>query len=273
MDGICETISCWRQMEVPVARLTIRKALGSTPREAGAFMLVNANKSWGTIGGGELEWRAIREARSMLTEGGGTAELIIPLGPESGQCCGGSVAVEIECLDDQDLERVAEEFRTEITRLPVLLLFGAGHVGRALAAALVLLPLRLIWVDSRPEEFGIVPPGVEIVSDGAWERVVAGAPAGAGALVLTHNHALDGVIVAELLERGDLTYVGMIGSITKRRRLERALREVGLSESRIASLVCPIGNRGIRDKRPAIIAAFVAAEIIERLLHRENNVL
>ncbi|NHO31169.1 xanthine dehydrogenase accessory protein XdhC [Acetobacter fallax] len=267
MDDPGEIICRWQQQSIPVARLTVERALGSTPREAGAFMLVSADGMLGTIGGGELEWQAIRQARSMLADSGGSAKLIIPLGPESGQCCGGSVSVGIECLDDEHLELAAEQLRNENIHLPVLLLFGAGHVGRALAAALVLLPLRLIWIDSRSEEFGIVPAGIEVVSDGSWERVVAEAPPGAGALVLTHNHALDGVIVAELLERGDLAYVGMIGSVTKRLRLERGLREVGLSRDRIASLVCPIGNRGIRDKRPAVIAAFAAAEVVERLLH------
>ncbi|GBR10770.1 xanthine dehydrogenase accessory protein XdhC [Acetobacter oeni] len=271
MDDPIEAIRHWQRQNAPVAHLTVLKALGSTPREAGAFMLVSASNTSGTIGGGELEWRAIFKARSMLTSGGGTSELTVQLGPESGQCCGGSVTVGIECLDAEGLETLAAHITTGIACLPVLLLFGAGHVGRALAAALALLPLRLIWVDSRPEEFGTVPAGVEVIADTTWERVVRDAPPGAGALVLTHNHALDGVIVAELLERGDLTYVGMIGSLTKRRRLEHGLREMNIPEDRINSLVCPIGDRGIRDKRPAVIAALVTAEIVERFLHGKRN--
>jgi xanthine dehydrogenase accessory factor len=66
-----------------------------------------------------------------------------------------------------------------------------------------------------------------------------------------------------VLERGDFAYCGLIGSLTKRRIFERALRETGISEATIARLVCPIGDRGVEDKRPEIIAALVAAELIE----------
>ena len=70
-------------------------------------------------------------------------------------------------------------------------------------------------------------------------------------------------ITAAALERGNLVYVGLIGSRSKRRRFERAFREVGIPEERIAALVCPIGDRGVRDKRPAVIAALAAAELVE----------
>ena len=97
----------------------------------------------------------------------------------------------------------------------------------------------------------------------AWEGEVARAPAGAACLVLTHSHALDARITAAALERGDLAYVGLIGSRSKRRRFEHAFRDIGIAEDRIAALVCPIGDRGIRDKRPAVIAALAAAELVE----------
>lgn len=236
-------------------------------------MLVSPDSTWGTVGGGTLEWRAVETARDLLRAGGKQTEFVVSLGPDTGQCCGGRVGVRITCLDAGELAEIRERVRNRVAARPVLLLFGAGHVGRALAASLSLLPLRLIWVDSRPHEFGAVPPGVEIVSDGSWERVVASAPPGAGALVLTHNHALDGLIVTELLQRGDFTYVGMIGSLTKRRRFESAMRAMGMEEERIASLVCPVGDRGVRDKRPAMIAAFVTAEIAERLLAHAGEVL
>ncbi|MFT8646570.1 MAG: XdhC family protein, partial [Gluconacetobacter sp.] len=112
--------------------------------------------------------------------------------------------------------------------------------------------------------------GVVVRMTESWEEVLAAAPAGAGVLVLTPSHRLDALIVGAALERDDLRYVGLIGSRTKRRGFEAGFRAVGLGPERIARLVCPIGDRGIRDKRPEIIAALVAAEIVERLLHGDD---
>ncbi|MBO1360366.1 xanthine dehydrogenase accessory protein XdhC [Acetobacter sacchari] len=267
MDEKVEALRRWRDDGRPVACVTITRAQGSSPREAGAFMLVNADAASGTIGGGELEWRATCAAREALSCDVRTKTLSVPLGPEIGQCCGGRVDLRIERLDANGFAALERSLLQERAKRPTLILFGAGHVGRALASSLSALPLRLIWADSRPEEFGTIPQGVEIEDTGDWERIVADAPSGSGALVLTHSHALDALVVVALLERGDFAYVGMIGSTTKRRRFESSFREIGLPDERIATLICPIGDRGVRDKRPEVIAALVAAEIVERLLH------
>ena len=81
--------------------------------------------------------------------------------------------------------------------------------------------------------------------------------------MLTHDHALDFLIAREALARGDAAYVGMIGSRTKRVSFERWLRraEDGAAAD-TGALVCPIGAAGRPDKRPEVIAAFVAAEIM-----------
>ena len=249
-----------------VARVLVTRARGSTPREAGAAMLVTGDQVLGTVGGGRLEWDAIEHARALLAEGGASLDLEMPLGPALGQCCGGHVSLRIERADARVLHEAKAAERAEQAARPLVLLFGAGHVGQALARALALLPLRLRWVDSRAEEFGSsAPPGAELVVTARWEDELARAPSGAACLVVTHSHALDAQITATALERGDLAYVGLIGSASKRRRFERAFREIGLPEERIASLTCPIGGRGVRDKRPAVIAALAAAELIEAL--------
>ncbi|EHS51059.1 XshC-Cox1-family protein, partial [Rhizobium sp. PDO1-076] len=114
----------------------VTDAKGSTPREAGAYMLVAPAAVYATIGGGHLEFLAIDKARAMLAAGEASATLDIPLGPEIGQCCGGRVVLALTSLDAQaraDLlarEEAARELRPEIH------LYGAGHVGLALAAAL-----------------------------------------------------------------------------------------------------------------------------------------
>lgn len=259
----------WRHEGQPIARISVSAARGSTPREAGTFMLVTPTALSGTIGGGELEWNGIHRARELLASGGGPVDLRISLGGSSGQCCGGEIVLTFDLPDAAELDRIMAGLERQRMAQPLLLLFGAGHVGRALAHVLAPLPLRLAWCDSRRDEFGpVIPPGVMVHDDGDWEGLVAGAPPGSGALVLTQSHALDSLIVASILERDDFGYVGLIGSRTKRRRFEAGFRQIGLSEDRIATMICPIGDRGVRDKRPPVIAALVAAEIVTHFLHR-----
>ncbi|GBQ37558.1 xanthine dehydrogenase accessory protein XdhC [Gluconacetobacter azotocaptans] len=266
MDEIISAMRHWLADGQPVAHVRILSTRGSTPREEGAFMLVTPSAQAGTIGGGRLEWDCVADARMLLATDGPAVERDIVLGPDMGQCCGGAVRVRIERADPPLFDMLTREIAAVRAAWPPLLLFGAGHVGRALARALAPLPLRLVWIDPRCEEFGVVPDGVEARITADWEGAIAAAPPDAGVLVLTPSHALDALIVGAALERGDFRYVGLIGSKTKRRRFESGFRALGLPEERIATLVCPVGDRGIRDKRPEIIAALVAAEIVETLL-------
>jgi xanthine dehydrogenase accessory factor len=148
-------------------------------------------------------------------------------------------------------------------RQPVLL-FGAGHVGRALALALAPLPFRLRWIDGRADAFPQHGPAnaVMVRSDDP-EAEVAAAPTGAFVLVMTHDHALDLAIVAAALARADLPFVGLIGSATKRARFETRLCAAGFGAA-LERLVCPIGLPGIAGKEPAIIAAATAAQLLQR---------
>lgn len=259
-----EAIRRWRDAGEAVARITVLVAKGSTPREAGAYMLVTSREQVGTIGGGRLEWDCMAEARTLLTEGGERLERHIPLGPAINQCCGGAVTVSIERV--VDMEALEREAWKEREGLPRLILFGAGHVGRALAKSLALLPLQLVWVDAREDEFGPVPPAVDAQVTSDWESILDAVPAGSGILVLTQSHTLDALITGAALARNDLRYVGMIGSRTKRKRFESAFRAIDIQQEQIDKLVCPIGDFGVRDKRPEMIAAFVTAEIAARFL-------
>jgi xanthine dehydrogenase accessory factor len=150
------------------------------------------------------------------------------------------------------------------TRRP-LLLFGAGHVGRALVLALAPLPLQVTWVDPRPDAFPAhLPANAYTVASNAPVGEVAVAPAGSFVLIMSHSHALDLDLTHVALADGRFPYVGLIGSATKRARFAKRLRELGLPEDRIASLVCPIGITGIGGKAPAVIAAATAAELLQR---------
>jgi xanthine dehydrogenase accessory protein XdhC len=229
-------------------------------------MIVTAKSSHGTIGGGSLEWEATLRARAVLDSGEASAAMKLPLGPELGQCCGGFVSLRLERADQALCAELEAIEAREREKLPLVLLFGAGHVGKALARALAPLPLRVRWIDGRADAFpdpAIAGPEV-VVSDGLLDEVDA-APPGAAYLVLTHSHALDSMICAAALQRGDFVYLGLIGSRTKRAQFERGFRDLGIPQAQIDRLVCPIGGGRIRDKRPAVIAALVAAELLEAL--------
>lgn len=231
-------------------RVTVARARGSTPRETGAAMLVGADWTRGTIGGGQLEYMAIDRARRMLARAESAARMDLALGPELGQCCGGRVELA--------LERIAEA-PPDPPRPPILI-FGAGHVGRALARALALLPLAPVVIDQRPAELALAPGPTRLAA--LPEAELRAAPPGASHVIVTHDHALDFLLAAEALRRRDAPYVGMIGSASKLARFRRFAATQGIDP---AGLTCPIGAGFGRDKRPEVIAAFTAAEIMARL--------
>ncbi|MFT3973926.1 MAG: xanthine dehydrogenase accessory protein XdhC [Amaricoccus sp.] len=249
------------------ALVEVAEARGSTPRESGAWMVVTPETTLGTIGGGQLEYMAIDAARAMLARGADAETLDIPLGPEIGQCCGGRTVLGCRRLDPSGWAGLAAMAEREYRALPAVLIFGAGHVGRALAAALALLPVRPVLIDQRAGELALAPPRVETVQTALPEAEVAGAAPGSAFVILTHDHALDFLIAREALARRDARYVGMIGSRTKRVTFERWLARTEDAPSP-AELVSPIGAAGRPDKRPEVIAAFVAAEILAALMAR-----
>jgi xanthine dehydrogenase accessory factor len=128
---------------------------------------------------------------------------------------------------------------------------------------LSLLPVRVTVVETRAEALDGMPEGVETRLTSVPEEMVRSAPAGAAFVVLTHDHALDFLIVAEALKRTDAAYVGMIGSQTKKATFRSwYLKSAGGSEADFVRLVSPIGGDTVKDKRPAVIAALAAAEIM-----------
>ena len=144
---------------------------------------------------------------------------------------------------------------------PPLLLFGAGHVGQAMAPILRTLPFALRWLDPRPD----MADGVEALDEAALLDAVAAAPAGAFFLILTHSHALDYDLTRAVLRRGDFRYCGLIGSDTKRARFTRRLLADGLPATALDRLTCPIGLPSLKGKAPPVIAIAAAAQLLERL--------
>lgn len=249
---------------MPAVLVTVAEATGSTPRAAGARMLVTADGIAGSIGGGRLEWEAAGRARAMIAGAEAAAAMTLPLGPALGQCCGGHVVLALRRADAGALDALRAAERDEAARRPAVLVLGAGHVGTALVRALAPLPVAVTWSDTRP---GQLPADAGVATDsGDPVELVRAAPPGAAAVVMTHSHALDYAITEAALARRDLAYVGLIGSRTKRRRFERWFGARGGDARALGALVCPIGDAGVADKRPAVIAALTAAELVRCLL-------
>jgi xanthine dehydrogenase accessory factor len=147
-------------------------------------------------------------------------------------------------------------------RKPVML-FGAGHVGRAVARALAPLPFDITWADSRTGVFPVEVAGnIHLVRTADPPQLVSGALPGSLYIVMTHSHQLDEDICFEVLSRGDFSWLGLIGSTTKRRRFVHRLEQRGIESSKLRALVCPIGLSSIRGKQPATIALSLAAQLM-----------
>lgn len=278
-----------------VARVVIAAHDGSAPRETGTAMLIWATGQSGTIGGGALEHQATIAARNAST----TTVTRIPLGPALGQCCGGAVTLVTEVFDAATLpqgpicarsldgapmplsvKRLLDRARAqgvlpqtqllqgwliEAVAQPTrhLWLWGAGHVGRAIAEVMAPLPdLAITWIDIAPDRFPeTLPPGVTALPAPDPALAVALAPPEAEHLILTFSHNLDLELCHRLLNHGFLR-CGLIGSATKWARFRSRLAALDHSPAEIARITCPIGDPAL-GKHPQAIALGVATAFLK----------
>jgi xanthine dehydrogenase accessory factor len=243
-----DALAALDQSSEPCVLVSVISARGSAPREAGAKMVVSLTRSWDTIGGGNLEYQSILDARAILrSDSLAPMQRDFPLGPALGQCCGGATTVLFEPI-----------------RPPTwtVALFGAGHVGRAVAKLLGDLPCRLLWFDARADIFPETVASNTRLRCSTEPGDVSGLPPGATVLIMTHDHGTDFALSEAALRRGDLHFVGTIGSDTKRARFASRLRRAGVPPSMVERLHCPVGLPGVGTKLPAEIAIAVAAQIL-----------
>jgi xanthine dehydrogenase accessory factor len=274
-----------------VVRILVVSVAGSVPREAGTSMLVWATGEDGTIGGGELENQAVREAREMLADAACAPRLRpVPLGPALGQCCGGSVTLAWERFDAAILPTALPCARRLSGTSPrpglepppgappllrdgwliesapaagrPLWVWGAGHVGRAIVSVLAPFPgTAITWIDLGPDRFpDRIPPSVTILPATEPPALVRFAPKDADHLILTRSHDLDLALCHALLGRG-FASLGLIGSQTKLARFRSRLTALGHSPAQISRIACPIGDPAL-GKHPQAIAVGVAAALI-----------
>ena len=231
--------------------VTVASTRGSAPREAGTTMEVYSDHIHGTIGGGTLEWTAMAIAREMIATGQGPSERVFPLGPDLGQCCGGSVTLTF-----------TPGTAAPHTDAPPLWIWGAGHVGRAIAGVMAPFADREIMiVDVAEDRFPTsLPIGVSPLVAVDPLRVVGRAPAKADHLIVTYSHDLDLALCDALLRQG-FGSCGLIGSATKWARFQRRLASMGHSLAQIARIACPIGDPRL-GKHPQAIAVSVAAALV-----------
>lgn len=256
----------------PLCWVQVQATRGSVPREEGAWMAVFADEVMGTIGGGHLEWQAIAQARQLRAQ---WADQLsdqrehvqrYALGPSLGQCCGGALELRYTWFEAADAPRL-RALMPEPSQCVAL--FGAGHVGHALVRLLHSLPYRVVWVDSRdavfPEQEQI---GVQCEHSDPVQAAVAQLPTQSQVLIMSFSHAEDLEVVVQCLlrqrERGDLPFVGLIGSKTKWASFSSRLRSRGFSDAELAHITCPIGVPGIAGKEPEVIAVAVAAQLLQR---------
>jgi xanthine dehydrogenase accessory factor len=249
-----------RRDGVPGVLVTVIKVRGHAPRDAGAKMVVGADHSWGSVGGGNLEEAAVQRARELIASGAAEPETQEARLNEHArnrhgrQCCGGEVTLLLEPLPAR----------------PVIAVFGVGHVGYQLARILSRLEVQLHLVDSREEELDQLR--LADVTDGTadvtvhhallGEQVLEMLPRGAHVLIMTHDHAEDFALCDAALRIPSLGSIGLIGSGAKWTGFRRRLAEQGHQQQVIDRITSPIGMPEITGKEPAVIAVGVACALV-----------
>jgi len=285
-----------------VARILIADHKGSSPREAGTSMLVWDTGFSGTIGGGALEYQAVEAAQKQLRNNTLTTLQRIPLGPNLGQCCGGSVTLVTECFSQNNLPERTTYFArpvkpntpeplwvkrgianvrngTEIlnTHLqdgwlvePIaqphqpVWIYGAGHVGRAIIDTMQGLPFDITWVDTNANRFpDHIPETVTRLVTRNPALVAKHAPHDAQHYILTYSHALDLELCHAILSH-NFKSLGLIGSKTKHARFTTKLQALGHSRTQISRIICPIGDPSLGKEPKAIALGTTSALIRER---------
>jgi xanthine dehydrogenase accessory factor len=231
--------------------VTLVDALGSTPQDAAAKMLVTAQGLHsGTVGGGKVEAAALKLAAEVLAKGEAKPRFVSwTLKGDVGMTCGGSVKFYFE-----------PHFGAGPWDIAV---FGAGHIGQALIPVLTPLPARITVVDSRPEWLERLPrsANMRVVHSGAPESVVPSLPDKAFVLVMTMGHATDRPILRRALMEKDFPFIGVIGSDAKAKILRRELVAEGVPAKKAARFVCPVGL-DFGSNHPHEIALSIAAQLL-----------
>lgn len=227
---------------------TIINTQGSTPRDGGSKMVITTDVTYDTIGGGQLEYLLVQQARELLAQNK-TCQILkpIPLAAEAAQCCGGNVTVMLEAFAACSWQ---------------IALFGAGHVCQSLVTILAGLPCQVRVIDNRPDLMTNSLPAncrYEFYADPA--EAIAQLPDDAWVIIFTHDHALDFSLCKTLLSDQRWAYAGMIGSQTKALRFRKRLADAGFADQAIEKIHSPIGLPEVKGKLPMEVAVSITAQL------------
>lgn len=250
MNSIYQALSELEKNNESAALCTVVKSEGSTPRHVGSKMLVYPDgKFIGTVGGGDLEHRVLDEAWMAIADGQPRLLQYNMSDPSRGDpgVCGGQVEVFVE----------------PILPAPMVIVIGAGHVGKAVAHLAKWLGFRVAVSDDRPEFCTPeVVPNADAYYPVPMEKLTEHVHVTRQTyLVLTTRGSnVDAAGLGPLLET-EAAYIGVIGS--KRRWLEtgKALKAQGIAEEKIARVHSPIGLE-LQAETPEEIAVSIMAEIL-----------
>ena len=238
---------------------------GSSPNKIDDIILISHDTIFGTIGGGNLEYILVEEAKNLINNKIKRKTFNIALGPGIGQCCGGYVQIQLS-LHSNSSEALKNE-KLNGDKNSNLYIFGAGHIGQALIAKLENINFNTFLIDSR-EDF-LKMTNVNninyLLSKKPWE-IVNRLKDNSFFVVLTHSHDYDLKILNEVLKK-DFTFLGLIGSKTKKNRFFKRLIDNGHNKSLVETIECPIGINIGNSKDPDEIAF----SIITRIISIKNN--
>lgn len=231
----------------PFVLATVVETGGSCPQKAGAKLVVLPDGTLrGTVGGGAIEHQIVSMAKALFAEGAATKLQRTHLTHDLGMCCGGEMTVFLEKISPGEK----------------LLLFGAGHVGKALYDLARAAGFHVTVADARPEWLSAerFPEAERLLGDPLEAAGKAALDEGSFVCVMTHDHGLDQDLVQALAKRPH-RYLGMIGSQRKAEKLRSRLKELGFSASEIDGVRSPMGV-AIGAQSCEEIAVSIVAELV-----------
>jgi len=250
MEDIFETLAGLQKIGKPAAIAIVIRTEGSVPRKAGAKMIIlKDGKIIGTLGGGGLENKVIQEALETI-EQGKPRITSFTLDMEKGKLdmmCGGTVEVYMEPLLPSER----------------LIIFGAGHITRALAPMMKKIGFLVSVVDDSPDflqkEYF---PDMEDLHLEDMEAFAGGLSSGSNMyiVVLSRGFSRDKAVLNQLLKK-EFRYIGMIGSQRKIESMLRELQKEGIPKEAFSVLKSPVGL-DIGAETPEEIAISIAGEIL-----------
>lgn len=222
-------------------------------------LIVTEYETHGSLG--ELDETAIKQARLMINKNESAPQSIL------------------QSLSAPTSKRVLPDIKDALlfNLVPAcdfhIVVFGAGHVGRAIVNVLgKSLDCSFNWVDSRAHVFPeTLADTVTTHQTSMPTSIVGDMPPFSFYLVMTHSHALDLALCEAILKRSNFQYLGLIGSETKRKRFHKQLKAKKISDKALSRMTCPIGVNGIGSKEPGAIAISVVAQLLQIYEYNKKN--